>query len=417
MTKSDQHEANVLVVNYTAPELNHLASGLAERGLLGRFIRPYANRHRLWERTSERFPGLRHFYIKTLGRRVLPPGLDDAKIHETAVLQDFVYAFAHKFGTSFTDALAKKLHWNIQQQIANKACKYACTARMVIGSYQVSYKAFLATSAPKVLNYPIAHHNYVRAFCAEESEREPSFASLLPDFESEPSWKNPQLDIECALADKILVGSAFARNSFISEGFPESKIIVVPYGADLTRFGASLSRRSDPNKFSVLFVGSIEQRKGLSYLLRAYETFAGRGTSLTLVGSAPRDYRALLPWEDLFTYVPHVSQQLLPLYYNRADVFIFPSLIEGMGLVVLEAMASGLPIITTPNGPGDIVRDGVDGFVVQIRDVAALVEKLEFLRVNPERRRLMGENARQRALEFSWDAYKQRVVDSLNLNN
>ena len=87
-------------------------------------------------------------------------------------------------------------------------------------------------------------------------------------------------------------------------------------------------------------------------------------------------------------------------------MFVFPSLLEGMGLVVLEAMASGLPVITTPNGPGDLVRDGVDGFVVPIRDVDAIVEKLEYLRAHPEDRLRMGQNARERAKEFTWEQYR-----------
>jgi glycosyltransferase involved in cell wall biosynthesis len=88
---------------------------------------------------------------------------------------------------------------------------------------------------------------------------------------------------------------------------------------------------------------------------------------------------------------------------------VFPTLIEGMPLVVLEAMASGLPVITTPNGPGDVVRDGIDGFVVPIRDPGAIIEKLEFLRANPDQRAEMGRNARERALCFTWQAYRRNA--------
>jgi glycosyltransferase involved in cell wall biosynthesis len=90
---------------------------------------------------------------------------------------------------------------------------------------------------------------------------------------------------------------------------------------------------------------------------------------------------------------------------------VFPTLLDGMGLVVLEAMASGLPVITTPNGPGDLVRDGVDGFVVPIRDVDAIIEKLEFLRTHPEERLRMGQNAQERAKEFTWESYKMKVME------
>jgi glycosyltransferase involved in cell wall biosynthesis len=90
---------------------------------------------------------------------------------------------------------------------------------------------------------------------------------------------------------------------------------------------------------------------------------------------------------------------------------LFPSLIEGMPLVVLVAMASGLPVITTPNSPGDPVRDGVDGFVVPIRDVDAIVEKLEYLRTHPEERLRMGQNARDRAKMFTWEQYRAKVTN------
>jgi glycosyltransferase involved in cell wall biosynthesis len=77
-------------------------------------------------------------------------------------------------------------------------------------------------------------------------------------------------------------------------------------------------------------------------------------------------------------------------------------------------MASGLPVITTPNGPGDLVRDGVDGFVVPIRDVDAIVEKLEFLRTHPEDRLRMGQHARERAKEFTWEHYKSRAIEFIH---
>jgi glycosyltransferase involved in cell wall biosynthesis len=80
-------------------------------------------------------------------------------------------------------------------------------------------------------------------------------------------------------------------------------------------------------------------------------------------------------------------------------------------------MASGLPVIVTPNGPGDIVRNGVDGFVVPIRDADAIVDRLEYLRANPQVRSEMGRNARERALVYSWDVYQARAVEALNEMN
>jgi len=117
----------------------------------------------------------------------------------------------------------------------------------------------------------------------------------------------------------------------------------------------------------------------------------------------------------LFHHIPNVPRIMLAEIYRWADVFVFPTLIEGMGLVVLEAMASGIPVIVTPNGPGDVVREGVDGYVVPIRDVDAIADRLDYLRANPEARMQMGANARERALEFTWEAYGRNVLRELEI--
>ena len=404
-------KSGVLVVNYTAPELNHLAAALAQHGMLQQYIRPYANQHRTWESIVEHLPGFGRLYTKTFGRRVMPRGFTRNDIHEAAVWQDIVRAGALHFGGSQAKALAEQLHWSIQQRIAEVASRYVQTAKVVVGSYQVSHKAFARASGVKVLNYPIAHHRYIQRFVAEEREMEPSFAATLPDWSRAPVWQEPELDAECELADWILVGSQFARNAFIEEGLPAEKVIAIPYGADLERFSPEQPGAEQRKTFKALFVGSIVQRKGVSYLLRAYQRFKGPNTELVLVGNHPDDSSPFVPFRDSFKHIPHVSQTDLPQIYRSADVFVFPSLLEGMGLVVLEAMASGLPVITTPNGPGDLVRDGVDGFVVPIRNVDAIVEKLEYLRAHPEERLRMGQNARERAKMFTWEHYRATVTN------
>ena len=145
---------------------------------------------------------------------------------------------------------------------------------------------------------------------------------------------------------------------------------MIPYGADAARFSPGHRDEQETaaddaaRGLHVLFVGQLSQRKGLSYLLRAYDAFRGPGTQLTLVGAYYGETGALAPYRDTFRHIPHLPQSDLAGLYRQADVFVFPTLIEGLGMVVLEAMATGLPVITTPNGPADVVRDGIDGFVV-----------------------------------------------------
>jgi glycosyltransferase involved in cell wall biosynthesis len=162
----------------------------------------------------------------------------------------------------------------------------------------------------------------------------------------------------------------------------------------------------------LLFIGQISQRKGIFYLLEAASRLKNTYAQLTLVGQIQGDGRALTPYQHLYHHIPHVPHMELCEIYRQADVFVFPTLVEGMPMVILEAMASGLPVITTPNGPGDIVRDGVDGFLVPPRSVEAIVNGLERLRADPILRKAMGINARERALQFTWNKYRKKIVST-----
>ena len=99
--------------------------------------------------------------------------------------------------------------------------------------------------------------------------------------------------------------------------------------------------------------------------------------------------------------------------YRESHVFVLPTLVEGMPLVVLEAMACGLPVITTACGPAGIVRDGIDGFIIPERSDEAVCEKLELLYRDRERCQAMGRNAARRAQAFSWQAYAEGVMRCL----
>jgi starch synthase len=94
---------------------------------------------------------------------------------------------------------------------------------------------------------------------------------------------------------------------------------------------------------------------------------------------------------------------------SEADVFVFPSLFEGFALVILEAMAAGLPVITTPNTAGpDLIEDGKEGLIVPAGDVEALRTAMESLLNNPERARAMGRAAHEKAKEYTWERYGER---------
>ena len=398
------------VLSSSHPEMDRLAGELCRRDALDIFVRRYVNKGRAWENLLQTAPGVRQRIAGTLGRRPLSPGLTIDKVTDAGVVYDFLSAMLLRSRLGIISSRGAYLMSRASSRaIASKGAKLLADVDTVVGNYSVSARAFQQVKSRggrAVLNYPNVHHRFLRKLLLEEAECEPEFASTIPD---RVKYRTPVLDRECELADSILVGSTFVRKSFIAEGLGAKDIAVIPYGCETSQFVPRHEPTSD-GTFRALFVGLLTQRKGLSYLLRGYQLFRGVGTELIIAGGLVGNAAALDPYRSLFTYLGNVSHAELKEVYQKADVFVFPSLLEGMGLVVLEAMASGLPVITTDNGPGDIVRDGVDGFIVPIRDPQAIAERLEFLRANPDVRLAMGRSARVRALEFTWNAYCQRAA-------
>jgi glycosyltransferase involved in cell wall biosynthesis len=108
-------------------------------------------------------------------------------------------------------------------------------------------------------------------------------------------------------------------------------------------------------------------------------------------------------------FIPHVPHDEVHTIYQHGDVLVLPTLYEGSALVVNEAMASGLPVITTPNA-GSAVQDGVEGFIIPIRDADALISRIEALYEDPKLRAEMGHRARRKALEQTWAEYRKGVL-------
>ena len=407
----------IQVVNSSFPEINHLAAALAEAGILSVYVRPYANLDRGWERRLATLPGLGRLHARSFGRRRMPAPLGKTHVSEAGMLWDLLMA-AHGRLPASSPAyrpLQRSLLHARTRALMKAAERHLQNERAVVASWRCAEPVFRkakARGALCVLNYPFAHHRFTRNYLAEEATRQPAFADTLNGHDW-PRWQERQLEAEIELADRILVGSSFARESFIAEGVPAQKLTVIPYGADTGLFEPPEPKEHDRNGLRLLFVGQIGQRKGISYLLDAARQTAAQGDSLTLVGQIQGSGRALAPYRGGFRHVPHVPRAELREIYRQADVFVFPTLVEGMGLVVLEAMASGLPVITTANGPGDIVRDGVDGFLVAPRDVEAIIDRLALLRADPQLRQEMACNARIRAQEFTWDAYRKKTVAAL----
>jgi glycosyltransferase involved in cell wall biosynthesis len=204
-------------------------------------------------------------------------------------------------------------------------------------------------------------------------------------------------------ADRIAVPSSFVRTTFAENGVPVSKIVVVPYGCDPRPMTPRSDRSGRPR---LLFVGGAGLRKGIPYLFDAFRRVQA-DAELRVVGrmSPALIARAggLPPRTEL---AGAVTIQDLALEYDHADAFVLPSVEDGFGLVTLEAMRAGLPVVVSDQaGSAEVVEDGVNGFVVPARDVDALASRLDLLLGDASLRRRMGAAARAAAVRRTWETY------------
>jgi len=197
------------------------------------------------------------------------------------------------------------------------------------------------------------------------------------------------------LVDRVIVGSEFARRQMAAEGFRTDHVRVVPYGID-RRF----TPRQVPHdgKVRVLFLGGLKPRKNLGLLLDVWRAVERPSASLVIAGDGPD--RAMLEAQGFSCsgYIPEADK---PAWYQRADIFVFPSSMEGFGLAVGEAMSSGLPVVTSDAGSlPELVGDA--GFVCRTKD--DYVRALRLLIDHAPVRRLFGEAARERIdRHFRWE--------------
>jgi glycosyltransferase involved in cell wall biosynthesis len=211
-------------------------------------------------------------------------------------------------------------------------------------------------------------------------------------------------------ADYIAVPSLFAKRSFVARGVPESKLIHVPYGVNLSMF-KPVPKRDDV--FRVVFGGGLTLRKGVHYLLQAFAELKLPNSELLLIGPVTDEIRPFLArYAGTYRRMDYQPLDRLHEVYSQGSVFAIASIEEGLALVQAQAMACGLPLVATTNtGAEDIARDGVDGFIVPIRDVEALKLRLAQLHESPGMRAQMGESARRRvSTGFTWDDYGGRMI-------
>jgi starch synthase len=211
-------------------------------------------------------------------------------------------------------------------------------------------------------------------------------------------------------ADAITVPSSFAARSFVESGIAREKIYVIPYGVRLENF----KKVADPprDRLEVLFVGSVSLRKGFPYLLQAFAGFSHPNKRLRVVGEMQPEVAALLPSlpQGNVEFLGGQSQLRVREFMSNSHVMVLPSIEEGMALVQAQALACGCPVIASTNtGSEDLFTDGEQGFIVPIRDSAALRDRMQRLADEPDLQQAMSAAALEKVKQIGgWKQYGDR---------
>lgn len=264
-----------------------------------------------------------------------------------------------------------------------------------------SIKAAKSIGAKTILECGSTHRFYKEAMIAQEYNKFGIENKKMPRYARDASLE------ELDLADFIFLTSEFARKTFIEAGIIENKLFIINRGVNIERFVPAVSK---DGKFRVLFAGRISLRKGVQYLLEAWKELDLKNAELILIGSIDDKIKPVLSrYRDIGSISFKGFVRNPEDVFRESTIFVFPSIEEGSAKVTYEAMASGLPVITTENS-GSVVRSGLDGFIIPANDTKAIKEKIIYFLEKPLEVERMGKNAVENAKLYTWGNYRKNLI-------
>jgi len=259
---------------------------------------------------------------------------------------------------------------------------------------------------------PIGYWKAARKLLEGERSANPEWASTLTGFNDSPK-KLARKDQELAWADHIFVASTFTKNTLNEYEGTLPPIEVIPYGFPAVTEEKDY-RRLGKRPLKLLFVGGLSQRKGLAQMFEAV-TPLGKSLELTVVGQKTGANCPVLDQKlALHRWIPSLPHSAILKQMREHDVLVFPSLFEGFGMVISEAMSQGTPVITTERTAGpDLIRHGENGWLVPSGSSSAIQAILEELLEQPQKVAIAGKAAMETARSRPWELYGQELATAV----
>lgn len=259
---------------------------------------------------------------------------------------------------------------------------------------------------------PIGYYKAGRYYLQDEKEKWPEWASTLTGLK-DPTEKLDKKDRELALADSIFVASSFTAGTLKNFEGTLAPVKIIPYGYPPVVENRTYSKGFN-KPLKMLFVGGLSQRKGIAELFNAVNYFGNR-VSLTVIGKRfSNDCKVLNKQLLTHNWIPTLPHPLILEQMQQHDVLIFPSLFEGFGLVISEAMSQGTPVITTERTAGpDLIRDNENGWLIKAGSSIALIEKIDTILNDRKGLVAVAQAAMSSAKNRPWNMYGNELAEAI----
>jgi glycosyltransferase involved in cell wall biosynthesis len=320
---------------------------------------------------------------------------------------NFTSLIKHETGLFSIDSVYRYIDTKVSTVIAKKKNidSIYCYEDGAIQSFRVAKNR----GVDCLYDLPIGYWRSARNLLEEERKARPEWANTIVGFKD--SYKKLQKkDDELLAADHIFVASSFTEQTLLNFPGKLSKISVIPYGFPDISTGKEYDY-DGKRRLKLLFVGGLSQRKGIANVLEAVEKF-GDSVNLTVVGhKATHDCKPLNEGLKKHTWLPSLHNSEVLKLMRESDVLIFPSLFEGFGLVITEAMSQGTPVITTDRTAGkDLIEDNRNGWIVEASSTASIISVINNILNKPDIVTEVGIEALNTAKLRSWDAYSKDLA-------
>jgi len=296
---------------------------------------------------------------------------------------------------------------SLGERAGSLAAKQDCS---ILAYSHVATSAFAAAGGGKKVLIQMQPHRAAVRTALQSDKFLPQFRDQI---RNELSWSQKVFATflrEPQLADLCIVASSYTHKTMVENGVSSERVSVIPYGVDLEFFCPA---DAQSNKFSVLFVGQLCRQKGLHYLLETWRRLKLQRAELRIVGHLPSNTSAISGYQSDASFLGPLDWIALREEYRRADLLCLPSLSEGFGQVILEAMACGTPVpATTSCGASDLIPHGESGLMMSTADLDSLISSLEW-GSKKDKLQSMRPAAGATAEQYPWAKFRKNIVDQL----